>query len=173
MTPPAHLLPLALEAMHSADACEVLGDALLESGWCDWRYIYVRTDTPVPREPIPVDLGTSREVLGYFLEDPRSSVYAPHQVRAIAAVLLFGEWSTTRWPLVEAHEAQLGDLWVLTGPGRLLGIDREESPTRLAGMTPTLDASTDIVKPYWQIPAGKPKAPQRWWDGATRRRGVR
>lgn len=107
-SPPAHLLPLALEAMTSADACEVLGDALIESGWCDWRYIYVRTDTPVPREPmsLPADLGSSREILGYFLEDPRSSVYAPHQVRAIAAVLLFGEWSTARWPLVEAHEVR-------------------------------------------------------------------
>lgn len=98
MTPPAHLLPLALEAMHSADACEVLGDALLECGWWDERVEWLAV---VLQTGWSFATGEHDRVMAAMWRRPERSF-----ARAIAAVLLFGEWSTTRWPLVEAHEAR-------------------------------------------------------------------
>lgn len=106
-SPPAHLLPLALEAITSADACEVLGDALLESGWCDWRIMDVRSGVAVPASPLDMaaEMKASRAVIEALIRDPRSP-FTSVRLRAIAAVLLFGDWVWgERWPLVEAHEA--------------------------------------------------------------------
>lgn len=142
MTPPPHLLPLALEAMHSADACEVLGDALMESGWCDWRLGYVASGHSEPPDDTPWWMqNCARWVLHWLNLYPREAD-SLRRARAIAAVLLFGEWSTERWSLVEAHEARQRAWWygdeTVTRPGILFGINREEPPTRLAGSGPPL-----------------------------------
>lgn len=98
MTPPAHLLPLALLACEDLDACEVLEDAILESGWSEWTRVALLFWFD----------GDVRNWEAYVVE--RASFPARNltrtTARAIAAVLLFGEWSTTRWPLVEANEAR-------------------------------------------------------------------
>ena len=152
-SPPAHLLPLALLACEDLDACEVLGDALLECGWWDERLAQ------------QWDLSGSHHVWVYADgEYNRGHLRA----RAIAAVLLFGEWSTARWPLVEAHEAQLerarwdrGHIGPITpsylvdrdelvcmytpaSGGVFLGINRGEPPVRLGGLVAPQDALADV-----------------------------
>lgn len=143
MTPPAHLLPLALEAMTSPDACEVLEDAIQESGWSDW--------TRVARL-LWFD-GEVRKWEDYVAERTcfPGRIITRTTARAIAAVLLFGSWSEERWPLVEAHEArrracitpsylvdrdELARMYTPAAPSGpfLVGIDRAGPPTRLAGV---------------------------------------
>jgi hypothetical protein len=150
-SPPAHLLHLALEAITSFAAYEVLQDAMLESGWWDVRLEAYRWD---------------------YKNRNGDRMALP---KGIAAVLLFGSWSTTRWPLVEAHEARQPRRGaVVTGIDRVEGAWTGSTITITGDMTPTLATSAAILRTEWHMPPRKPQAPQRWWDGATpRRRGGR
>ena len=147
-SPPAHLLPLALLACEDLDACEVLEDALLESEWSEW--------TRVARL-FWVD-GDVRNWEAYVVE--RASFPARTltrtTARAIAAVLLFGEWSTTRWPLVEVHE-------VLSSGPFLAHIER------LKGM---LDDNMITVDQFRELVDMTMRA-EGLWGEAPRRRGGR
>jgi len=90
MTPPAHLLPLALLACEDLDACEVLEDALLE---CDWW--------AMPRSLPRLRMLMWEYATIELITRPLTRTTA----RAIAAVLLFGEWSTEPWPLVSDRQS--------------------------------------------------------------------
>lgn len=76
------LLSLALQAVDDEDARVVLGDAIEESGW-----------TPPAR--LPSGPYAIEEALGMRTEWPDAWALA------VAAVLLFGDWSTEMWPVAE------------------------------------------------------------------------
>lgn len=104
MTAPPTLLPLALQAIDDPDARVVLADALLESGWWDervWTVLY----------------GPHLSLVGINAESLRRTWITLSSDRlplAVAAVLLFGDWQTTRWsgvPWVPGPELGLTGWW--------------------------------------------------------------
>lgn len=105
--PPPHLLPLALEALESSDAREVLGDAIQETGWADWRLRYLWLGHPIPREAQPGDVAEVRAdlqklVTGGWSFSGRVAGAAEVHIRSVVAVLLFGGWIWGgRWPLID------------------------------------------------------------------------
>lgn len=80
----ADLLPLALAAIEDTDARLVLADALEESGWWDHRLRY------------GLSSGDDREQWIAMLSWP--GALGGEHAMGIAAVLLFGGWSTEMWP---------------------------------------------------------------------------
>lgn len=92
--------------MHSADAWAVFLDGLFEAGWCTRENaikVYAVWFEAWPRKPEPhVDWDHEEWFvwIGQCIRDREEPI------RAIVAVILFGEWSTERWPLVDAHEAR-------------------------------------------------------------------
>jgi hypothetical protein len=96
------LLQLAIDAMTDRDALEVFADAVLEARWFDQR----ATRLIVPRElPLLIDGGWMRAYAENAKSDRNSPDWADWP-RACAAVLLFGEWSRQRWPLIEANRVE-------------------------------------------------------------------
>lgn len=77
---PADLMPLALAAIDDAEARLVLADAIEESGWWDDRAWAV----------LPL--------LPWGSDGQRRWLALPSSPIALAAVLLFGGWSTEMWP---------------------------------------------------------------------------
>lgn len=143
------LLTLALRACEDRDAQQVLGDAVLDSGWSDERvtlllternryWLYDSGDQAVSYRTRTRDRGTNLS---------RKNARNPTRrwCRAVAAVLLFGGWSMERWPIRSRCGVEHGisrfdglDAWIPmqhSGPGTLFGIDRATEPLRLAGVT--------------------------------------
>lgn len=168
------LLQLALRAMDDPDTAEVFGDAVLESGWYDGNVTWLLDGTTKPARQY-------RHFLRYA--GRATSDFA----RAVAAVLLFGEWSPKRWPGVPRSNPR--DVWAAlrglypqnrvsealyrdTPLLQALRRESDESMTRLArdmgihlyGSQPT------ILTPPRRARHTAGVAPQRWWDGATTRR---
>ncbi|HET9045076.1 MAG TPA: hypothetical protein VFN70_18100 [Burkholderiales bacterium] len=145
------LLALALRAIDDADALPVLGDAIQEAAWFDKRVGQLMR--PCPQ--------SSRRRARAFERRDRELWFAglpgnfarwtakPGRAfaRAVAAVLLFGDWQTWRWPLREVmvEFAWSWDRAVPDSEGAFFGINRERDPTRLAGMrVKTSDFTPDI-----------------------------
>jgi hypothetical protein len=105
-----NLLPLAIQACQDRTAQAVLGDAVLESGWADER---VTALLLMPRWWVRgwwwADWAdwlawthTRSEERARNLSRKRARRPTRRWCRAVLAVLLFGEWTETRWPLIEA-----------------------------------------------------------------------
>lgn len=110
MTPVSDtLLLLALQAIDDADARQVLQDALLENGpsvsisftrehpgfirnTAGLVVGHVRGDTSWH---VAIDIGDER--YAWTSEEPKADITAEDDARALAAVLLFREWSTSPW----------------------------------------------------------------------------
>ncbi len=129
---PHPLLALALRACDDADACQVLGDAVLESEWDDIRVTSLIASRPVsdwtPANAYPV----SRYQPWNGTQPTRT------WARAVAAVLLFGEWQTP-WSLITAHHVrQSEERWrdvrtviaAHAAPGRLASREFAEAMRR-------------------------------------------
>lgn len=102
------LLALALEALESEGAREVLSDAVQESGWSDWRALFLLLSSNVAPDRARMEHWSIWQ-LQDLARGPDSKRRARHLerlavareerwARAVAAVLLFGDWSRTRWP---------------------------------------------------------------------------
>lgn len=91
------ILALALQACDDPDAREVLHDAIEESGW--------RASIPYPEQATPA--GRWLALHSWWVDDGDRPLNRDH-CRAIAAVLLFRDWSTEMWPVAAC--AELGHL---------------------------------------------------------------
>lgn len=87
------LLALALQAIDDPDAREVLQDALLEHGPSVTVEEILSTVPPTVR--VEIDSKTFSWPTPRLAVTPFDRLFA----RALAAVLLFGDWSTETWPL--------------------------------------------------------------------------
>jgi hypothetical protein len=99
------ILQLALEAIDSADACQVLGDAVQEAGWYDPRVIEVM----FPQTRIPDGYNAEDRKRARARRDAHRAAFpdlhgmfpgTPTRgwARAVAAVLLFEGFQKRRWP---------------------------------------------------------------------------
>lgn len=94
------LLTLALQAMEDPDALEVFADAVLEQEWFDERPAWLITPSGL------MMIGGWQKQYAIGAKRDRHHPGWKHWPTACAAVLLFGGWSTTRWPLVAAAKLQ-------------------------------------------------------------------
>ncbi len=112
MTVPPNVAALAFLALHDDDAIPVLGDAVLEAGWYDdrvmelWDLGYLSPYTPsyaheIRRRRLFDRCTTGQHVIRSKLR---------RWVWAIAAVAIFGEWSTSRWPISHPAIAHSQDI---------------------------------------------------------------
>lgn len=148
----ADLLALALRAIDDADARVVLADVLLETDWWDDRLTKPGFTLRAHARALPDGV--------HFFKTTAS----PHKVsatraRAIAAVLLFGEWSTAMWPgVVPAYTppptaqeilrhayAAVGISELAYQEPPLYGLLRKGDPARLAGMRVAWERELDDI----------------------------
>lgn len=149
------LLPLALQAFDDHTAQPVLGDAVLETGWYDPRVMPVALNNVSRRRWLESFTGAER-TRNLFLR--RAAKPDRKWCRAVAAVLLFGEWSAGTWPgvasswseppvmlwtdIVRRMYSNAGISEVMYETPTLFGLNRTVDPQRLAGMA--IEASTDV-----------------------------
>jgi hypothetical protein len=142
---------VALQAITDSDARVVLADALELSGWWDdrCRGFPVGPDTPI------LLWRNARKKWDAVERGDRG----PEHARAVATVLLFGGWPTTRWALAETCRrdetdaeliARVRDKYsVYYSPVRMLSFDNDfhdELDLAIAAESATGDALDAIVE---------------------------
>lgn len=151
------LLPLALQAMDDRAARGVLGDAFQSLSRDERRALWHKArKVPMFSRAVKTERWWGRDAnrLRFPWQAPRGSrgVTWRRWTRAVTAVLLFGEWSTTPWPCWHPLARRYGtsaitglEAW-MPGTATVTGIDRAEgrltfewdvSPPTFAGVERT------------------------------------
>ncbi len=152
----AQVEALALASLDDAGAAAVLGDLVLETRWFDMRVMPLLNRAQYARAA-----DSARRKAHFRLAAKGARAWA----RAVAAVVLFGEWPDTyrlvdmHWPIMERCYVDRGlGAWLVPGgmtitdidasagvitfggpPPTFFNINRESDPVRLAGLR--MDAS--------------------------------